>query len=497
MMRTHATIGTGLFLAAMLAAVGVPLVPSVSARPAAPPAPDSFGYRVFDQDDVECGFDFVDLQTGGTPIDFTTSGVEPALDDGAALVPLSEPFELYGQLLANVVLSSNGYLAAAATLGSEDGGDFSNDTVLPAIPDNTLGVPARVLAYHDELSGLESDGAAYQGYFPVCPRSSEAIGAEACTVLQWTGWAARGGGNPFDAQIVLYHRSFEIALQLRPGTSTLSGGTIGIQNHNATTGLQYRPDDPISTDAAICFFEPRFPPGGMQADLEVSNGDTIDVATPGWPDTYEIGVLNRGPSPAIGTQVTDLVPPSLFACTWTCVSSPGSSCTASGSGDIVDLVDLEPGGWADYRLTCDTVPLASAVVNTVSATVPAGVTDPRPENNSAIDVNLVGAGRLPPTLVLDRTVTELLLSWDASCLPTDGDFAVYAGSLGDFTSHLPVTCSTAGVPGLSLPVAPADTYYLVVPQNSFTEGSYGTNSSGIERPASSDACLLQAVGSCP
>ena len=41
-----------------------------------------------------------------------------------------------------------------------------------------------------------------------------------------------------------------------------------------------------------------------------------------------------------------------------------------------------------------------------------------------------------------------------------------------------------------------DTYYLVVPHNGSREGSYGTDSSGRERPPAIEACLPQAVGGC-
>jgi uncharacterized repeat protein (TIGR01451 family) len=384
----------------------------------------------------------------------------------------------------------------ASDLAEEDGGDFSNDGVLPAIPDNVDGIPARVFAYHDELSGFASGGEVYHQYFAACPRLSEALGAEDCTALQWTDWGRLGDAEPFDMQLILYHQSFEIVTQIRPGAASLSGGTVGIQNRNATIGLQYRPDGALAGDTAVCFFDPRYPPGGPLADLEVSNADTVDVATPGELVIYEIGVLNRGPSPAYGVHVSDPVPVSLVGCSWTCVFSEGSLCAASGSGGIDELVDLQPGGWADYLLTCDTAPVADTVVNTVTVTVPAGVTDPLQRNNEASDVNIMGAGSLGPTLVLDRSGAEIALSWAASCLTTDTRYAVYEGALGDFSSHQPITCTTGGAFDFSVPLPSASAYYLVVPSNLFTEGSYGAAGPGAERPPSATACLPQGVGTC-
>jgi len=289
----------------------------------------------------------------------------------------------------------------------------------------------------------------------------------------------------------------QIVFQILPGTTALTGGTMGIQNRRASVALQYRPGQPLSTDTAICFFEPRFPAGGPVADLEISNADTVDIATPGQPVIYEIGLLNRGPSPVVAAEVDNPLPASLVGCSWTCLSSEGSFCNASGVGAIDELVDLAPVGWVDYLFTCDTAPLAGTVVHTVSTTLPVGVTDPRPENNTATDVNLVGAGNVQATLVIDHTGAQLDLAWAASCLTSDADYAVYEGMLGNFVSHDPVTCSTGNMLTYSLPMPSGDVYYLVVPDNLFNEGSYGLTAPDQERTASDNACFPHAIGACP
>lgn len=93
----------------------------------------------------------------------------------------------------------------------------------------------------------------------------------------------------------------------------------------------------------------------------------------------------------------------------------------------------------------------------------------------------------------------LSLSWGLSCLPQDVDFAVYEGQLGAFASHLPAgapACTTAGATSTSLAPATGDRYFLVVPLSDVREGSYGTDSDGLERPASATPCLPQWVGVC-
>jgi hypothetical protein len=494
----------GLLAALALVAVAGPR-PASAQRASGPTLPDAYGYSLFDQASAECSFSFVDISGSGAPLTFTPSGAGPAADEGGALLALAGPFELYGESVASLVVSTNGYLAAASSLAAESGGDFSGDAALPAIPDNAPGVPARILVLHEDLGGVGFGGAAYQQHFATCPRASEALAGEGCTIVQWSDWSAHGGAEAFDLQAVLYHGSFEIVLQMRPQTGALPAGTVGIQNATATVASWYRPAAPIAADTAVCLFEPRFPPGGPVADLEVSKADTLEAVIPGELTDYEIGLLNRGPSPVTGARVLDLVPPELSDCSWSCVSSPGSSCAPSGTGGLDELVDLEPGGWADYRLDCSAGPTPANVSNTVSASPPAGVTDPDLSNNEATDLDLAGAGRVPDgalvpgpeVLRVERAGSSLLLSWGASCVPSDAEYEVYEGILGDFESHAPLTCGTGGALGLSVPLPPGDRYYLVVPTNLIHEGSYGLTSAGEERPVSASACLQQAVGYCP
>ena len=89
----------------------------------------------------------------------------------------------------------------------------------------------------------------------------------------------------------------------------------------------------------------------------------------------------------------------------------------------------------------------------------------------------------------------ILLSWSPSCAPSDTDYAIYVGTLGDFASHVPAFCSTNGET-TQLLGGIADHYYLVVPLNPLREGSYGLDSQGFERPPSSRSCLPQETGAC-
>jgi hypothetical protein len=115
-----------------------------------------------------------------------------------------------------------------------------------------------------------------------------------------------------------------------------------------------------------------------------------------------------------------------------------------------------------------------------------------------------GAGRVPgqeanpaSMLTVSRVGGDYItLSWGASCNPTDADYAIYEGSLDKFYSHTPLFCTTGGATTKSFQASPGGTYYLVVPLSRSREGSYGTASSGQERPQGQEACSPQRIHAC-
>jgi len=81
----------------------------------------------------------------------------------------------------------------------------------------------------------------------------------------------------------------------------------------------------------------------------------------------------------------------------------------------------------------------------------------------------------------------LILSWPPSCSQGAADYAIYEGQLGDFYSHAKKDCiDNGGNLSEQITPGPGNTYYLVVPLTATHEGSYGTDSDGIERPAAAD-----------
>jgi len=238
----------------------------------APAMFDRYGYANFDAA-PSCPSSFIDIAASGTPLTLTASGTPLATDDGAAaLPPLAQPFELYGAPVSGFVASSNGYLAAASSLGAEDGGDFSNDCPLPALADNAVATQSRIMVLHDDLDG--GSGTLATQYFSTCPRVSDSGAVEACTVVEWANWSRVNVAGSFDAEVVLYHTTFEIAVQFRNLQAAYTqGATIGLQNSDATSSSQYACNGSHSVAPAACFFDPRFPPGSLGvADRIFGNG---------------------------------------------------------------------------------------------------------------------------------------------------------------------------------------------------------------------------------
>ena len=176
----------------------------------------------------------------------------------------------------------------------------------------------------------------------------------------------------------------------------------------------------------------------------------------------------------------------------------------TGSGNIVDSVDLEPGGWVDYVLICGIASTSGTVINVATVTEPPGVIDPEALNSSSTDSFPVGVGRVPDgkelagsdVLRVGRTGSDLVLTWGPSCVASDLDYEVYEGSLGNFDSHVPVACTTGALRTSAFEPAATDTYYLVVPTNQAFEGSHGRDSAGFERSAGAAACRPQAIAAC-
>ncbi|MFO1495898.1 MAG: Calx-beta domain-containing protein [Lysobacterales bacterium] len=189
------------------------------------------------------------------------------------------------------------------------------------------------------------------------------------------------------------------------------------------------------------------------ADLGITKTNGTISSTPGGSTTYTITASNAGPSNVSGATVGDSFPASL-TCTWTCVGAGGGTCTASGSGNINQSVNLPAGGSATYTASCAIDAGATgSLSNTATVATPGGVTDPTPGNNSATDTDTLNPQA------------------DVSITKTDGQTSVNAGGSTTYT----ITASNAG-PSSAPAATVADTFpaFCVSPTWTCTGAGGGT-----------------------
>jgi hypothetical protein len=118
--------------------------------------------------------------------------------------------------------------------------------------------------------------------------------------------------------------------------------------------------------------------------------------------TYTIVVTNDGPNTAFYQTVTDNNLTTIATSdSWTAVASAGSSvATASGTGNISDIVNLQIGGTVTFTVTATIHPDPSAtagIVNVASVTLPNG--DTTPGDNTSTDT-------ITPVAVYDLAITK-------------------------------------------------------------------------------------------
>ena len=140
--------------------------------------------------------------------------------------------------------------------------------------------------------------------------------------------------------------------------------------------------------------------------LAATKSASPDPYVPGQTLTYTAQVTNGGLGNAYGVTVADTLPAALAGAgfTWTCAASVGSSCTASGAGNINDTVVVAAFGSVTYTVT-GTVPLATSgnLSNTITATPGSGTPDAGcTPNCSATSVDPQDA----PALTVVKSVTS-------------------------------------------------------------------------------------------
>jgi uncharacterized repeat protein (TIGR01451 family) len=145
------------------------------------------------------------------------------------------------------------------------------------------------------------------------------------------------------------------------GIATLGGWTL-----DATAGT-----DTVTATAAGVTGEVVFTATGTadEGNLSLTITDGRTATQVGRSLTYTITVGNGTASNASGLAVTDTLPAELDAATahWQCITINGATCSASGTGDLADTIDLPAGSSVVYLLTVTVIDDVDGLIeNTVT-----------------------------------------------------------------------------------------------------------------------------------
>ena len=234
------------------------------------------------------------------------------------------------------------------------------------------------------------------------------------------------------------------------GTGAISGGpltgTCTLTNAIQTQTLTCN-ENRGGTPTAVTFTL-SCPAGTASADLSITKTNSATSVAQGGSTTYAIVVSNAGPQAATGATVADTFPAACASVAWTCSGAGGGTCTATGSGNINDTVNLPSGGSVTYSAICSIGAAATGTVsNTATVTAPVGVTDPTPGNNSATDGPDNILTDVPPVFAYSPAPGPVTFT-GGSTIGTTGSasIAVTIGTPGLGTGAAATTTTTCAVP---------------------------------------------------
>lgn len=147
---------------------------------------------------------------------------------------------------------------------------------------------------------------------------------------------------------------------------------------------------------------PGYYPICLPADIQTTITSPVGMVQPGTNADFTVKVSNAGENPALGADVTTMLPAGIdpSKITWTCTATGGAMCPANmGTGALPPQADLPVGSSLSYKVSVP-VPTGTMMptINLgVSAQPPPGYTDPMPMNNSAMGMAPVAGVVVKPT----------------------------------------------------------------------------------------------------
>jgi uncharacterized repeat protein (TIGR01451 family) len=254
-----------------------------------------------------------------------------------------------------------------------------------------------------------------------------------------SGFTASGSGSIGDIVTLPLGGTITYTVQ-----ATLKAAAIGTLTNTAAVTPPAGVTDPTPGNNSATDVNTIVPT--PQADLGITKTDGSATYTPGATITYTIVASNAGPANVTGATVVDVPPAVISGATWTCTGAGGGTCPASGAGNLNVLVNLPVGASVTFLLTGTISPGATGnLSNTATVSVPPGVVDPNPGNNSATDVNT-------PNAVAGLSIAKVADSPTYTPGGT-GTYTVTVGNIGpsnagnvNVTDNLPAGVTLNGTP---------------------------------------------------
>ncbi len=188
---------------------------------------------------------------------------------------------------------------------------------------------------------------------------------------------------------------------------------------------------------------------------------------------------NRGGDPvSLQEQTSGSQCQNFFGNPFSCIVANIPSNLLKGMHDMA-VFDIDGDGWKDMVLgRC----VGTNVFMNVPPANPSGAVDQHDSSSQLLLGKAAGV--------------DLELTWGASCILEDTDYAIYSAQIDlPFTEHTPVVCSTEGATSQTITPGLLSSYYLVVPNNQVLEGSYGSGTSAA-RGQGASWCFPQLQGMC-
>src|SRR5438477_264154 len=129
---------------------------------------------------------------------------------------------------------------------------------------------------------------------------------------------------------------------------------------------------------------------GLLADLKITCTDNKTTVAAGSLNTYTITVTNTGLENVTGAVDTDTFPAQVQNVTYMATAKNGATGFSNGSGNISQSLNLPPNSSVTYKATGSMNGTPGTVIsNTANVSVPAGIIDPKPSNNTATDTSTI------------------------------------------------------------------------------------------------------------